>query len=170
MESPEINQADQSAGHIEFTTREQNRDLVCDMALQARQSIQLFTAKLDNSLYDQSGFIEAVSVLAKRSPKSRIQILVRDTSALLKKGHRLIELSRRLTSAIQIHNPSVEDCQQIMELMLVDQKGYIHKNHADYYHGEASFNNRRITHQWQSQFERMWEVSTPDPEIRRLHI
>jgi len=170
MESSEINRTGPSDGLIEFTTREQNRDLVRDLALQAQQSIQLFTATLDNSLYDQSEFIEAVSTLAKRSPKARVQILVRDSSALLKKGHRLVELSRRLTTAIQIHNPSVEDCQQIMELMLVDQTGYIHKKHADSYHGESSFNNRLLTREWHRQFTHMWDMSTPDPEIRRLHI
>jgi len=170
MVSTENNQANTQDELIEFTTREQNRDLVRDLACKAQQSIQLFTATLDNNLYNQSEFIEAVSILAKRSPKSRVQILVRDSSALLKKGHRLIELSRRLTTAIQIHNPSEEDCQQIMELLLVDQTGYIHKKHADYYHGEASFNDRRHVHEWQKQFIQMWEVSTPDPELRRLHI
>lgn len=170
MTLTENNQTDTHDELIEFTTREQNRDLARDLALQAQQSIQLFSATLDNSLYDQSDFIEAVSTLAKRSPKTRVQILVRDSSALLKKGHRLIELSRRLTTAIQIHNPSGEGCQKTMELMLVDQTGYIHKKHADYYHGEASFNDRRLTHEWHRQFNNMWEVSTPDPEIRRLHI
>jgi len=170
MASTENNQTNSRDELIDFTTREQNRDLVRDLALQAQQSIQLFSASLDNSLYDQSEFIEAVSNLAKRSPKARVQILVRDSSALLKKGHRLIELSRRLTTAIQIHNPSVEDGQQIMEMMLIDQTGYIHKKHADTYHGTACFSDRRLTRDWQRQFSDMWEMSTPDPELRRLYI
>ena len=125
---------------------------------------------MDNSLYDNPGFIEAVGKLALRSSKSKIQILVRDTSALVKKGHRLIELARRHTSTMHIHNPSVEDCQHLMELLLVDQKAYIHKKHADYYHGEASYNNQRITREWQRQFNQMWEMSTPDAEMRRLYL
>jgi len=170
MEISETNQTGPSTRQIEFTTREQNRDLVRNLVLQAKQSIQLFTATLDNSLYDQTEFIEAVSTLAKRSPKSRVQILVRDSSALLQKGHRLIELSRRLTSTIRIQNPSIEDSQHIMELLLVDQNGYIHKKYADNYYGEANFENRHITREWQKKFAQMWEMSTPDPELRRLHL
>ncbi len=170
MESTGSNINKSAIDLIEFTTRELNRELVADMVQQAEQSIQLFTGSLDNSLYDQLPFIEAVSDLAIKSPKTRIQILLRDSSVLIKKGHRLIELSRRLTSSIHIHKPSIEDCQHIMELLLIDQKAYLHKKHSDYYHGEACFNNPGQTREWQKQFTQMWDVSSPDPEMRRLHI
>src|SRR5512139_1746565 len=87
-------------GDIALRTIEQNRATALAMAQQARNYIQIASRDMDALLYDNEPFIEALTALAKRHAKSRVDILVWDSMAAVKQGHRLTTLAQRLSSYV----------------------------------------------------------------------
>ena len=87
---------------IHLNTREENQIATRTLAKQAKKSIHLFSYQLNQALYDDADFLESIKQLAIRSKYTKIQILVIDTQAMVKHGHRIIETARRLSSSVEI--------------------------------------------------------------------
>ena len=155
---------------IAVSTVEESRRAALAMAQQAHLNLHIFTRDLDGPIYDQPDFIEAISALARRSDKTFVRVLVQDSQRAVKYGHRLIELSRRLTSHIELRKPS-EDYKGYNEAFLVaDGRGLIHRNLADRHEGIVNFNAPRQGRDLLKFFDEVWERSEADPELRRLHL
>ena len=91
--------------HFQLHSTEDNRRASLALVQQGRRSLHILSYDLAPAIYDHVDFIEAVSVLARHSHHSQIQILVQDIGQLISHGHRIIELSRRLSSTIAIRQP-----------------------------------------------------------------
>lgn len=113
---------------INFETRLENRELAISMAGQARRTLKILTYDLENAVYDCEPFIQAVTQLVKRSQNVKVHILIRDSTSAIKQGHRLIELARKFSSYIHLHNLSRDD-EGYMSAFLVADKvvTYINK-------------------------------------------
>ena len=101
---------------------------------------------------------------------SLLYILLRDGRSAVQNGHRLIELSRRLSSRIEIRRPADEYLDFNETFLLADDCGYLHRTRDTRYEGTASFNNPAATLRLKRYFMEAWECSQPDVEMRRLHI
>ncbi len=160
----------QTAGTLEFSDVRELRDISTHMLGQARRQVLIFSRDLDASVFDQQLFLDAVKQLALSSQHARIQVLLQDNSKAIKDGHRLVELARRLSSAIELHKPHPDHLQQPENFMLVDNSGFVYRKLASRYQGIASFHDPLENHRLVEFFREMWEYSEPDPELRRLHI
>ncbi|MCP3662107.1 MAG: acyltransferase [Gammaproteobacteria bacterium] len=160
----------QTAGRIPVTTREENREIILHYIQQARQSLEVFTYNLDKSLFDQHPLLEAIKTLALSSPKNTIRILLQDNHEIQQQGHRLIELTRRLTSQIEIRRPHIDYIGRIDNFLVVDRCAYLHRSNHRRYDGEADFNNRLQARQYSDHFMEIWECSEPDSALRRLYL
>lgn len=159
-----------TSGDIVLRTIEQNRALSLAMAQQARRTIQIATRDMDFLLYDNEPFVEALTALAKGHGKARIEILVWDSRAAVKQGHRLIHLAQRLSSFVQIRNPAEEHAGYNEAFLVADGVGYLNRKFADRYEGAASFNAPMQARNLAQLFASMWERATPDPQLRRLLV
>jgi hypothetical protein len=160
----------ESARLLRFDTRGANCDIACALAGQAKQSIDILTPDLELPVYDNPSFLEALRQLAIRSRFTQVRVLIGDSTAAVKSGHRLIELARHFTSSVFLHNPSRQHRDFSHAYLLVDSAGYVHKKISSRYEGEANFSDRLRVRDLLREFDALWEQSQPDPEMRRLHI
>lgn len=156
----------------EFTlgTREENRLASSLMAAQATRTVRIASRDLDHYLYDTTEFADAIKGLATSNRNARVEIMVWETDKLIKQGHRLVEIMRRLTSFIEIKIPARQHRDYNEALLLIDDCGYIHRELSDRYEAKACFNSPRSTQNYYNQFKEMWDYGDHDPNLRRLHI
>ena len=152
-----------------FDSRDENREVALNMIRLADRHVRIITPDLESPVYDQPDFIRSLTRLATKSSHSKIQILVNESNKAVKSGHRLIELARKLSSSIFIHNPPV-DMKTEESMLLIDCKACLQKKNGLLYTGKYCMYNPLKTRELEKQFDEIWEKSQPDPEMRRLFI
>ena len=140
------------------------------LASQASRSLLLHTPNLEAPVFDREGFLDAVSRLARSHAQARVWILLQDSRDAVRSGHRLVELSRRLSSAIRIRRPGQEYRNFHESFLLADGSGYLHRRNPNRYEGVANFSDPGKVADWRKYFLEVWERSEPDMEIKRLHL
>ncbi len=155
---------------IRFEGRNEARELVLQMALQAKRQICIYGRDIDAILFDRTDFIDCLSELARRSPRTEVKVLVHDTLSNVQNDHQLIPLAQHLSSSVHVHNTAKQhrDFQQTM--LLVDDFAYLICPLATVYDGSACLYDRLEVRQLQKKFDEQWAQSTPDVSIRRLHL
>ena len=139
------------------------------LAAQARRSVDIFSRDLDKRIYDHRAFLDALQNLAVNH-HGQIRILVKDSSQAVKYGHRLIPLSQRLTSFIEIRK-AAEDFTEYNEAFLIaDETGYVQRRQADRFEGIARFNAAQEAVNLLVFFNEVWRNSATDPDLRRIYL
>ena len=137
---------------------------------QARHSVDIFTHDLESRILDTPEIVAAITGFIKISPKSRLKILLCDPSVPVKKGHRFIELSRKLSSFISIRKTHEEYQTKAFCFMIVDGKAMIFRPYADEYSAIINFDAAYESRQHLEFFNEVWELSEPASELRQLYI
>lgn len=149
----------------------QDHRLVCaHMVGQIHRELCLLSRDLDKKIYDQEAFFAGLKGLALRSRFSRIRILLQDPSRVMQRGHRLIELARRLTSSIEIRVPSPDWLDYPESFLLADQWGYVHCLLSTRYEAMADYHAPLLVQHLQSCFEEIWTTGQVSTEMRSLHL
>lgn len=160
----------QDSQTVAIDTSEACRLAAISMARQSARSIDIVSRQLDPRMYDNADFCEAVSKLLVGSMRARVRVLLRDTDAVVKHGHRLVSLSQRLSSFIEMRIPAREFDEYNSAFLIVDGAGVIYRTLSDTFEGTVSFNDPRKAQELDRQFEAMWQSATPDPNLRRAHL
>ncbi len=135
---------------------------------QARREVIVISRHLDPGLYNNTEFATAVRDFVVNNRYARLRVLVRDADPAVRSGHRLIELSQRLSSFIEIRIPDQQFDGYNSALLVVDAEGYLYREQADLYHAQCSFADRKFSDGLCHQFEEMWDSSHPDMNLRRM--
>ncbi len=159
-----------SSGTILLHGQEMCRHAALQLANQAQRRIEIFSYDLDAPIYNHTTFLIAVKNLAVRSRHSQIRILLQTNERVLKEGHRLIELWRRLTSSIEIRHPHVDYLEHTENFFLADNTGYLQWDLSNRYEGSIDFYAKLKAERYSDFFAEVWERSEPDSELRHLHI
>src|SRR5690606_32269174 len=77
-------------------------DIALDMARHSGRQLRLLANTLDPALFGTASFAAALSQLARRSRYSDVRLLVLEARPLAERSHKLLELHRRLSSAVQL--------------------------------------------------------------------
>lgn len=144
--------------------------ICAQMGAQARRELLLHDPLLEPALYDQWPFLEAVRQLALQRPALCVRILIFDPKAVNQRGHRLVELARRLSSRIAIQRVADEDQERLDAFLVIDATGYVHRPLAERMEAVADYCNPVFARRLVAEFEALWARSTPDLELRRLLI
>ena len=157
---------------LEFSlhSREDVRVIAQTLAEQAQRGLMLLTRDLEPAIFDQQPFLNAISKLARQHQDAGFRILVLDSHQLLQTGHRLIELSRKLSANIQFRCPPPEYQNTGKTFLICDDAGYFYRPLASRYEGAANFNNPGEVAKLEKYFMELWERSEPDSEMRVLHV
>lgn len=147
-----------------------NRMAALAMAQQAKRSLRIMTRDLDAPIYNTRDFTDAVTKLAARSRYSIILILIRDSSNVVANGHRIVELAYRLSSKIKLRKTCNEYQNYNEAFLIADDVGFIHRKIADRYEGIVNFKDSLQARSLAKFFDKVWEKSEPDPELRRLYL
>lgn len=144
--------------------------LTVELCNSARRYIRILSPDLDHEVFDNDELREAISKLARRSQHTQVRILISDTRALVQRGHRLLELSRRLPNLVQIQvleeHPEMND-----DVMVIrDMDGLLFKPGDSQHQGRYEPDSRAITEDYVEKFDELWERSVPHVELRRLGL
>jgi hypothetical protein len=158
------------ARDIRLESRADNQRMAVALVRQAVRTLEIFSHDLEAEIYDQPEFLEGIKTLALRSQHVRIRILLQDTSRVVRDGHRLLEIARRLSSFIEIRKPSHDYREYNEAFMLVDGTGFLHRRIAERYEGIANFRQPLRVRELVNFFDEVWQRAAPHPDLQRLHL
>jgi hypothetical protein len=140
------------------------------MCAQATQSIRILSPFLEHRLFDSEEMREICSSLARRNKYTSIEILLFDSHRVVKNGHALLEISRRLSSSIKLKIVHPELRKANHEYVLVDGEGFIYRQNCEIYEGYANYRDVTENGRLGRQFLTSWESGLQDPNLRQLKI
>lgn len=149
---------------------EEFRNVILAMCKQATRSIRIFSPVLEHKLFDNTGLNEICSALARRNKYTRVDILIYDSHRIIKNGHALLELSRKLSSsmAIRIVDPELRHLDH--EFVLVDDYGVIYRREYEVFDGYANFSDLTECNRYGRDFKTAWERGLLDANLRQLYL
>ena len=152
------------------SSRQENYDLLFDMIGQSQHDLFVFSHNFDGALYDTNELAERLRKLLLNNKNSHARILVQDMNFLVKHGHRIVELGRRLPTSIEIREANkrfehVNTCYAV-----ADNHGVIFRTDAFRFDAKIDYHDPRLAKDLLKQFNEMWEQSEPSTEMQRLHI
>jgi len=137
----------------------------------AQHTLAIHLPVLDSEHYASTEELAEIRRIATSGRGARIRILLHDTGAAQRDGHRLITLAQRLSGAIQIRRPVEEvDLANRAGWLLNDAGGYLFLPEYDRPQGRASRHDRAGQAPLAQQFDEIWERSVPATELLALGL
>jgi hypothetical protein len=133
---------------------------------QAQRHLSLYSPDFEPSLYNHSSVQQACVRFLLAHPRNRLRILLKDSALAVKQGHRLLALSRRLSSNMQIRKLHPDYPAQTGAFLVADDCGALVRPESDQYVGYALYGDPGRARQLQRQFDTAWEHSLSDPDLR----
>jgi len=146
------------------------RNVILEMAGQAKKSIRIYSPLLSHDLFDDTELMAICSRLARRNKFTKIEMLVFNPHRVIKNGHALLNIARKLPSSIGIKVVDPEMRQQYHEYVLIDGQGVIYRGEHDNYEGTACFLDITQCNRLGRQFTASWESGLLDPNLRQIRI
>jgi hypothetical protein len=159
----------ETSEHVEIDGSDDQRGAALALVRQARRTVDIFSRDLDKRIYDNRPFLDALQELAV-ARHGLIRILVKDSGKAVKYGHRLIPLSQRLTSFIEVRKVA-DDFKEYNEAFLVaDETAYAHRKYSDRFEGTVRFSAAKEARELIVFFNEVWRSSAPDPDLQRIYL
>lgn len=152
-----------------LASAEDNRAAALEVAQSARRSLVLLSVDLDPFIYDQEPFLTAVRQLATGSRYASIRVLVQDSARVVREGHRLVELARRLSSFIELRKPHTDYSTLTETFLVADEHVVLYRTLASRFEGIAG-RNPLLAREKLKLFNQIWGKSEPDQELRGLKL
>jgi hypothetical protein len=140
------------------------------MSQQSRRNILVFSHDLDHRIYDTEAMYAAFKVLAIASRQSYIQFLLQESKPVTSKGHRLLELSRHLSSHVSIRITAKEHRNLLQTFVIVDERGFMIQENPSRYDAKCNFYAPLHARDLKEKFVNMWEHGEEDSSLRRLGL
>lgn len=153
-----------------LSTIDDGRMAALRLVEQAQRSVIIYSRDGDAAMFDNEPFVNAIKALAIRSRNSSIRVLIRDANRIVHNGHRLLPLAHHLSSKIQLRKPAEEFNEFHEAFLVVDDMGYLHRPLGDRPDGIAAFHGAKTARDLTLYFNKVWDRSTPDPNLRRLDL
>ena len=137
---------------------------------QARMQIAILSQTLDRSVYGTSDFIDPLTTFLLAHDRAQLRVLLRRPDVVMKSGHRLVELGRRLSSRVSFRELSAERHQTGQELVVVDESAVLLRESplevtARYWPQAPLLARARLR-----ELETLWQDATPAAELYSLSL
>ncbi|SDI22340.1 hypothetical protein SAMN05216588_11357 [Pseudomonas flavescens] len=149
-----------------FNRPDQARGHALALMQQARRTLCLYSPDLEPWLYHHSSIAQACTQFLLSHRNSRLRILLRDSSRAVRDGHRLITLSRKLSSHLQIRRCHPDYPAPEGAFLLADEQGLLVRPEPDQFAGYAKYQDPAGVRQLQRLFDQTWDTSITDPDLR----
>jgi hypothetical protein len=136
----------------------------------ASRYICILSPQLDPAAFDNSELADALSALARSSRQTQVRILISDPRSLVGHGHQLLELARRLPSAVHIRKLQEHPDWNNETVVIRDRDGVLYKPGGSDHEAFYEPNSRSSTLGHQELFEELWRFSVEDTDLRSLRI
>ena len=157
-------------GRIELLATAEKISALTDLIANGNQCLRIFSDELDPEIFDDEALVKQISGLARRHRDSRIKILLKSTSLVIKRRHRLVALQKRMPTLIQIRRLSHMPESHVENYVVVDENAIFFDPRDD---DKVCFSNpadRPFAQHLLHKFEELWQVSSSDPELRSLPL
>lgn len=155
---------------LELSSSAEQQEAVLAMLGQTRRSVRIISRHLDAAIYDSEAVVEACKGIALSNRRAWIRILVQDISLVIRDGHRLVNLAKRLSSSVKLRVPAKEHASYNNAVLVADDVGTIFRGHAGRYEGTVTFNDARNAEDYVSLFDEMWEHAEEHADLRGLKL
>ena len=155
---------------LAFESREELLGITQNILARADRRLNIVSRHLDPLIYDLPETVEAIKAMVLNNRQAQIRIVVTDLRPVLSRGHRVLELTQRLSSFIAIRVPGQSHKNFNEAMLIADNSAYIYRPFADRYEGEAHYQHRGKARDLSSRFDELWEKAEIHPGLRRLHI
>ena len=145
-------------------------ELAVALSRSAARYLRILSPHLDSAVFDNAELASALSALARGSRQTEVQILIADTRGVVGRGHRLLELARRIPSSIQIRCLSEHPDWKGQTIVIRDRDGVLYKPGGSDHDGFYEPDSRASTEQHLELFQELWRHSRQDPELRSLSV
>lgn len=153
--------------HLENT--EDTCEAIIKLSTNALRSIKIFTPDLEHKLYDNDTFRETLLSFSRGNRHANIQILVTDISFATQRGHQLIRLAQKLSTAVKIKITPEEYTDTNISFIQIDQSDFIFKTDSTNPHAiQCNCKNRSNT--LLEFFIPVWEQAEIAPQSKQFHI
>jgi len=137
---------------------------------QTQQKLLILSADLDQQVFNTATMVDYFSVLARKSRYTDIRLLVTNTSSIVNRGHRLLDLQRRLSSKISIRKASCEPHLIKQNLIIADNIGFICQSVSEYEKVWGNYKNLPVAETYVSEFNELWGQASEDRNLSLLGI
>ncbi|MEE4299611.1 MAG: GNAT family N-acetyltransferase [Pseudomonadales bacterium] len=143
---------------------------IVELATYARREILVLSQDLDPRYFDRPELLEMLSRFARRHGNAAVRILVHDTRRMIRDGHGLLDLGRRLSSSfdIRIVHPEMQDREDTF--VLADRTGMVGIPRSSTAAGFLNLNDAPLTRQYANLWNRLNDRSVTDPNLRQMSI
>lgn len=141
------------------------------IASQARHRVSIFSLDGDPPLLDRLSFMTEIQRVALSGRGASVRVLLRDTARMARDGHRLLELSRRLSSFVEIRRVDLDESGLDDDAFVLDDLGGVYwQPRSDSTHAEGSLHDPNRAAALRNRFEHHWHRAQPDTALRRLAL
>ncbi len=151
------------------TTKEENQQFAIAMIQQTELYLDILSPDFEPAIYDNDSCYEAIENLALRSRHSQIRILLHDGRKPAQRGHKIIQLAKRLSGLIQFRNIPDIYRNKTDTFLIADRIGIIQRTEAPL-KSKVHFKNWPKIKPILKDFNDIWEESEPNPEVRTYII
>lgn len=145
-------------------------DLVLALAGSARRHLDILSPALDSQVFDSADLVSAISALARRSRDARVRILVSDAEAVTSRGHRLLNLARRLPSSVHLRQLREHPDWRGHSCVIRDRDGVLFVTAEDQDNGYFRAGDRPAGGRESDAFGELWRHAIEHPGFRNLNL
>jgi hypothetical protein len=145
-------------------------ELAVELCQGAGRNICILSPCLEHAAFDNSGLADALSTLARRGSQTQVRILISDSRSLAGRGHRLLQLARRLPSIVHLQKIAEHPDWNGETIVIRDRDGVLYKPGGSNHEGFYEPNSRASTQRHLDLFEELWRHSVQDTELRSLTL
>lgn len=140
------------------------------MCSQARDLVRISSPRLNPAVFDHEEVRKVLSALARSSRYTEVRLLVSQPQAIIDRGHSLLALSRRLSSAAPMRELMQADNEPQAEFILVDNSGVIELGASEQEPASICFADRVRNKALAEGFDHLWQRSRTPVALRSLIV
>lgn len=144
--------------------------LVLQLVSTAHVELKLFSYDLDQRVYGSEEFCDTLKKFILQHRRAHLRAIVHTPSLAMRRGHRLIELGRLLSSRIEFRQLAEERQKLRPEYLIADQHALISKEAHDDIRSRYFAHAPLVAREQLKGFETIWQESTPAREFTDLKI
>lgn len=143
-----------------------------ELTRQTVRELTVLSTDLDRDWLGSDAMTDALRQFAIRNRRSKVRILVTETSPIVQGRHAWLDLIKRLSRIeIRVIRPDILDTEPMKgTFLLSDRSGLVYRNAETGYQGFAHYDDRATVRQQREVFEQYWRYSQESPEFRHLAL
>ncbi len=151
-------------GHLEFTDR------LIEMVAGARQEIVIGSVDLDRRIYGGDVLVGGLRRFLLEHRRGRLRGLVQKPKLAVRGAHRLVELSRALSSRIELREPGAASSGGGEEYIIVDQRKLLVRTAPGDLEARYYADAPALAREQQRSFEQCWQQAQIAREFAELRL